>query len=234
LNGETDGLGGKEEATNDTNWHEWEQRIRDHSWDSWLIVFLERVMSLSGQLHVALKEWAVVCAALEEGRQIMLLRKGGIHETGGRFELEHPKFSLFPTYLHQNKEMLKPSEHARFVAATAEPERITMSAAGEVTDIIQLKSRGQMDALEDQHVWTRPLIDMRFNYRPENPLYLMLVRVYRLAGAVVVENTPAYAGCKSWVPLTEAIRVEGARAVVGEGEYEERRGVIMERLKKHA
>src|SRR5688572_25237370 len=123
------------------------------------------MMGLSGEMHVALKEWAAVCAALEQGRQIVLLRKGVIHETGGRFELEHPRFLLFPTYLHQNREMLKASEHARFTAATAEPERITLSAAGEVTDIIQLKSRAQMDALEDQYVWTKPLIDMRFNYR---------------------------------------------------------------------
>jgi len=27
-----------------------------------------------------------------------------------------------------------------------------------------------MDALEDEHVWAKPLIDMRFNYKPQNPL----------------------------------------------------------------
>jgi len=33
----------------------------------------------------ALKEWAVAVDALEQGKTIMLLRKGGIHEQGGRF-----------------------------------------------------------------------------------------------------------------------------------------------------
>ena len=28
----------------------------------------------------ALKEWAIICKALEEGRQVVLLRKGGILE----------------------------------------------------------------------------------------------------------------------------------------------------------
>lgn len=188
-------------------------------------------MPLPPQLHVALKEWATVCTALEQGRQILLLRKGGIHETGGEFHLEHPRFLLFPTYLHQNKEMLKPTEHAGFVAATAEPARITLSAAGEVTDIIQLKSRAQMDTLDDQHVWTKPLIDMRFNYRPDNPLYLLLVRAYKLERPITVENTPAYAGCKSWVPLTRPVQATDSVPTLPDPAYEAKRSVILDRLK---
>ena len=40
-------------------------------------------------LKYAFKEWAVVCRALTEGKQALILRKGGIAETGGRFQLEH-------------------------------------------------------------------------------------------------------------------------------------------------
>ncbi|BCX07554.1 MAG: hypothetical protein KatS3mg066_1413 [Fischerella sp.] len=35
----------------------------------------------------ALKEWAVAVTALEAGKTIMLLRKGGIHERNGRFQV---------------------------------------------------------------------------------------------------------------------------------------------------
>ena len=84
-----------------------------------------------------------------------------------------------------------------------------------------------MDALEDQHVWTKPLIDMRFTYRPENPLYLLLVRAYRLPQPVTVENTPAYAGCKSWVPLEESIELGDVTPVIGDSEYETRRQHIL-------
>src|ERR1700712_4180844 len=108
-------------------------------------------------LSVALKEWATVCAALESGRQMLLLRKGGIYESTGEFELENREFLLFPTYLHQNLKMLKPEFHAGFEAKTAEPEQVRISGAGIVTDIIQLASRAQIDALEEYHIWATPL-----------------------------------------------------------------------------
>ena len=50
-------------------------------------------------LHWALKEWAVICRALAEGRQSLLLRKGGIAEAGGAFQVEQPRFWLLPTYV---------------------------------------------------------------------------------------------------------------------------------------
>jgi hypothetical protein len=181
-------------------------------------------------LNVALKEWATVCRALESGRQVLLLRKGGIYESAGEFEVEHREFLLFPTYVHQNLKMLKPEAHAGYEPHAEEPRHVRMSAAGVVTDIIQVESRAQMDALDAEHVWTPPLIDMRFNYRPENPLYLLLVRAYRLGEPATVENTPAYAGCKSWVPLSESIATGGATPVLDDGEYENRRRAILERL----
>lgn len=181
-------------------------------------------------LDVALKEWHVVCRALETGRQILLLRKGGIYESAGEFEVEHRRFLLFPTFLHQNLKMLKPEAHEGFTPHASEPERITLSSYAQVTDIIQLTSRQQMDSLDAEHIWTAPLIDMRFNYRPENPLYLLLVRAYRLSGPVTIINTPAYAGCKSWVPLEEPVDVTGAAPAIDESDYQGRRGAIVDRL----
>ncbi len=189
-------------------------------------------MAWPTELQIALKEWATVCQAIESGRQILLLRKGGIYEASGEFELEYPQFVLFPTYLHQNLNMLKPDAHAGFEARSAEPEQVRLSAGGVVTDIIQLKNRAQMDALDEEHVWTKPLIDMRFNYKPQNPLYLMLVRAYRLPQPLIVENTPAYAGCKSWVPLDQPVGTGNAAPVLDELKYEMRRGSIMDRLKQ--
>src|SRR6187401_3622019 len=104
-------------------------------------------MAWPTSLSVALKEWASVCAALDHGRQIVLLRKGGIYESAGEFELEHREFLLFPTFLHQNKLMLKPEAHEGVEPRTSEPEEIVIRSAGVVSDIIQLKSRQQMDAL---------------------------------------------------------------------------------------
>jgi len=183
-------------------------------------------MSLSPELKVGLKEWASVCSALASGRQMVLLRKGGIHESDGEFELEHPQFLLFPTYLHQNLRMLKSSEHADFEPASSEPSHVTLSLAGEVTSIIQLHSRRQADALDAEHIWTAPLIDMRFDYRPQNPLYLLLVRAYRLMNPITVEITPAYAGCKSWVPLEQSLSTADVRPALALDEFERRSASI--------
>src|SRR5436309_14463591 len=95
-------------------------------------------MTLNPTLNVALKEWASVCSALEEGRQIILLRKGGILEAIGGFELEYPQFFLFPTYLHQNAQMLKEHERNRLVVLNEEPAQLILSFAALVTHLIRL------------------------------------------------------------------------------------------------
>jgi hypothetical protein len=184
-------------------------------------------MPLPDSLSIALKEWAVVCDALSSGRQMILLRKGGIYEAAGEFELENPQFLLFPTYLHQNPSMLKAEAQAGVASVNVEPGQITLSALGSVTDIIPLRHRSQIDRIDDQHIWARPLIDMRFNYKPQNPLYLLLVRVYRLAGPVTVANTPAYAGCKSWVPLEAPVVTGDAIPVLDPPRYDSARSKIL-------
>src|SRR5271168_558864 len=104
-------------------------------------------MGLASELKVGLKEWAAVCAALGEGRQIILLRKGGIYESAGEFEIEHRQFVLFPTYLHQNAEMVKEREREKLREVKAEPETIEISLAGEITDIVPVSDRAAMDRL---------------------------------------------------------------------------------------
>ena len=51
----------------------------------------------------AFKEWAVIGHALAEGKQSVLIRKGGIAEAGREFTVEHNLFWLFPTYTHQQR-----------------------------------------------------------------------------------------------------------------------------------
>jgi hypothetical protein len=185
-------------------------------------------MAWPSSLQIALKEWATVCLALETGRQVLLLRKGGIYEAAGEFELENPQFLLFPTYLHQNAKMLKEDAREGLEHRDDEPRQVRLSAAGVVTDIVRVESRTQIDALDSEHVWAPPLIDMRFNYRPDNPLYLLLVRAYRLQQPTAIDNTPAYAGCKSWVPLERPIPTGDALPVLDDVKYEFRRARILD------
>ncbi len=174
-----------------------------------------------------------MCAALESGRQMVLLRKGGIHDAGGVFEVENREFLLFPTYLHQKPELLKPDERAGFAARGAEPEEITLSSSAEVTDILCLHSRRQMDAIDDAHIWTPAMIDMRFNYKPKNPLYLLLLRVWRLSSSKTIPNTPEYEGCKSWVPLEASIDISGRRPALDDAVFATMREAILQGVAGH-
>ncbi|MGA3068341.1 MAG: DUF1802 family protein [Tepidisphaeraceae bacterium] len=185
-------------------------------------------MALPPQLQIALKEWQTVCDALADARQILLLRKGGIYESAGEFQIEHRQFLLFPTHVHQNPDMLKPGIKVQKLAA--EPERLSIRAAAEITDIILMSNRAAMDALDDQHIWTAPLIDMRFNYRPENPLYLLLVRAYTLPAPIQIDNTPAYAGCKSWVPLETPHKIQNPKPSLDDEQFATRRNAILAHL----
>ena len=47
---------------------------------------------------LALKEWSVAVNALREGKQILILRKGGVHRDDNQFRVVHPEFLLFPTF----------------------------------------------------------------------------------------------------------------------------------------
>lgn len=187
-------------------------------------------MAWPTSLRVGLKEWAAVCHALQQGRQMVLLRKGGISEVSGEFQVEHREFLLFPTYLHQNKQMLKRDAHDSYQPLGDEPAEVTLAAAGVVSDIVQLRSRQQLSAIDDEHIWTPPLIDLRFDYKPDKPLYLLLVRAYALHQPVTIANTPAYAGCKSWVPLDQAIEVGDSLPVMDDVKFAARRRSILDRL----
>jgi hypothetical protein len=178
-------------------------------------------------MNVALKEWHTVCRALASGRQMILLRKGGISEDGdGEFHIEHNTFLMFPTFVHQNLTMLKPGAQQDFVAASSEPETIRLETFARVTDIFELRDRFSIEQLDTEHIWTKPLIDMRFSYKPDRPLYLVIVRAYCLPEPADIVNTPEYAGCKSWVNLTESIDIESAQPAITDGEFEQRRGKI--------
>lgn len=185
---------------------------------------------LPPNLPIALKEWKLVEDALASGRQILLLRKGGISDLGGEFSVEHNSFVFFPTYVHQNLQMVKPDAREGFEARSAEPEKVAIVSAGEVTDILRIRDREQMDRLDAEHVWASPLIDMRFSYRPQSPLYLLLIRAYRLAIPIAVDNTPAYAGCKSWVPLESPVATAGAMPALTDEQYADRRHRILSAL----
>lgn len=177
--------------------------------------------SLPGTCAVAFKEWAGVCAALAEGRQSIILRKGGIAEDAGVFTPEHPVFWLYPTHLHEGQQGLKPDApvlHATPGAHNQVPIRTL--AAVESVDFVQ--DTGILPALDAFHVWTSDTVFKRFHYRTPG-LWVLSLRVYTTAEPVRLRVTAEHTGCKTWVPLETPLPTFGLSAVLDDAEATHRR-----------
>lgn len=161
-------------------------------------------------MNAALKEWAVVIAALAEGAQDILLRKGGIVEGRRGFQLKHERFLLFPTYEHQHRNWVTPDWQPRVdeLAADHDPASVQFRYEARVLSVIDAPpAPEQFDSVHARHIFHPDFVRMRYAYRPELPLYLLRVEVKPLPAPVTVPLRPAYAGCKSWVHLTEEVAV---------------------------
>lgn len=160
------------------------------------------------ELRIAFKEWAVICLALAEGRQTILLRKGGIAEPGGVFRVEHSRFWLLPTYAHQQEVGIVEPYHDLLRQARAEQPPagvVRLSHFAEVTVVRHCDAIEQALALEGQHGWSRETVEARFNYRAPG-LFVIVARVYRASRPAEVPVTPYLEGCKSWVELGRGMR----------------------------
>lgn len=160
--------------------------------------------------RIAFKEWAVICLALAEGRQTILLRKGGIAEPGGTFRVEHDRFWLLPTYLHQQEAALIDSYHEllRRACASRPPEgMLRLSHLAEVVRVDHCETIEQALSLEGLHGWSAATVAARFRYR-EPGLHVLTVRVHRAGAAAELAETPYLLGCKSWVELDRPLPAE--------------------------
>src|SRR5579872_299094 len=181
-------------------------------------------------MNIALKEWSAVIRALDLGRQIFLLRRGGLAEAGRGFQATHPEFIFFPTFEHQHARFLKPEYAGCLRAPDTAEDQVAITHLAQITDVFRAPAMPEMDALADLHVWNPEFIRQRYAYRPDLPLHLVVVRAFRLERPHIIPLRAIYAGCKSWVNLTEEIPTGTAQPVVEEPVFESLRGELATRL----
>ncbi|GAF73216.1 unnamed protein product, partial [marine sediment metagenome] len=170
----------------------------------------------------ALKEWAVVCEALATGQQTLLLRKGGIAEQSGRFQVEQPEFWLFPTRFHQSDEELTPHAAPLLeVARQAQPPdgvvRLSLYAA--VGAVRYLDEEALLSGLVRQHILSHQTTLDRFHYRKPG-LFVLLMRIWKRPQPIEIPDLPHYAGCHSWVELPAELATEGLQPVLSDAEFD--------------
>jgi hypothetical protein len=167
-------------------------------------------------LQHALKEWAVICRALAEGRQALLIRKGGIAESGGEFEVEHPRFWLFSTYVHQQNAGIVPEAASLLEQVEADrppPGTLRLTHFAEAVGIHHIRELADAWKLAGMHCWSHETVQSRFEYRQPG-LFILAVRVYRAPQVFDLPDTAEYAGCRSWVELDRALPTGGAMPVL--------------------
>jgi len=181
-------------------------------------------------LQTAFKEWAVICAALAQGKQTLILRKGGIAEDGGEFQVEEPRFWLFPTYTHQQQAGIRPeaaSLLAEIEQAKPPPGIVRLSHWAEVTGIYHIHDELPALLIGHLHLWSDETVRKRFAYQSPG-LFVLTARVHQAAQPTEIVDTPAYQGCKSWVHLEQALPTDGSTPVLSDERYEKvRRQLIM-------
>jgi hypothetical protein len=172
-------------------------------------------------LNIAFKEWAVICKALAEGKQSLILRKGGIAETGGQFTPEHKRFWLYPTFVHEKPDGIKPDAVELFHAAEAERPpagKVRLSHFAEVHGVYYVKQLFGALLLDDLHVWSEATVRHKFEYRALG-VYVLPVRIFRAALPIEVDETPAYAGCRTWVELDHSLSTAKATPVLNDSAF---------------
>jgi hypothetical protein len=176
-------------------------------------------------MRAAFKEWAVVVDALGRGEQILILRKGGIHEGKGGFQVEHPGFWLFPTLFHQQRQSVIPSAQARYdeIAPQLAPaDMVRIEFLAQVAEWKRIKSLDQAHALRRQHIWTDAVIADRFEWGTDRNIFALAVRVFRLPQPVELPMSPIYGGCKSWIELETDLPTKEATPVLSDTAFAEK------------
>ena len=169
----------------------------------------------------ALKEWAVAVNALEQGKTIMLLRKGGISEEKNRFKVAYDQVLLYPTYEHQQPHLLKP-EYANQVTPVASgwhPETIRIGSWAKIIDIFQVTEEKTVSALLPYHIWNEQFVSDRLKWKSRQPLFILLLRTYQLAQTQVISYSQEYGGCKSWIDLLKTISIQDKTPALTNEEY---------------
>lgn len=157
---------------------------------------------------LALKEWSIICKALEEGKQTILLRKGGILEYKKGFEISQKLFLLYPTLEHQAAEYLQSNYLQEYElllkrnsSEIVEDKENTIRIIARIEAMQEFHDHELLSKLEKYHIWNEKYVNMRMNYNPKKPMNALLLRIYKLSQPISLDVNPEWAGCKSWIDI---------------------------------
>jgi hypothetical protein len=167
---------------------------------------------------VGFKEWAIVCQALGEGQQSVIIRKGGIAEGRDGFAFRNREFFLFPTFFHEqvDKTRLRDASIPR-----PNESQVEIQFFARIEHACRIESWETVTALESFHVLKQSVVRERFDDVRALGIHAAFVRVFCLGQSWVLPNDKRYAGCRSWVELPKPPATIRLEPVLGEEEHVE-------------
>lgn len=163
---------------------------------------------------LALKEWASICDALCQGRQAILIRKGGIVEGPRGFVPEHSHFWLYATHFHQDHN-----------APTPTHDFVELPGLASIVAAAWIDRLEDLETFRDLHAWDDETIRKRFHYRRPGA-WVIAVRVRARPSPWRVPDRPEYRGCVSWVTLDQPYSTDDLVPSMGDGAFHQ----VLQRL----
>ncbi len=74
-----------------------------------------------------------------------------------------------------------------------------MQGWADIVDIATITEPEHLDAIDSKLIWARDYVESRFTWKERDPLWVLVMRVHRLAEPITVPWDDAYGGCTSWV-----------------------------------
>lgn len=153
---------------------------------------------------LALKEWGAVVHALLQGRQTILLRKGGIHEKAFTTPEAGGGVVLFPTVAHSHLERTRPEHRDLLTLGDADvaEDRVVIRAGIHLREVVEVARPEGLPDLAAHHIWTDASIrEDRVEFRPKHPLQVLVVATVPLPSPIVLVRDESHAGCRSWIDV---------------------------------
>ena len=178
---------------------------------------------LPSKCQTALKEWAITIESMAKGDQVLLLRKGGIHEDGKDFRMIHREFLLYPTYLHQKESLIQPAYQPALRQMLKQPqdlENVNFNYWAKAEEVLEISDQEKVNDLLPHYIWTTGYAQSKLHWKPMLPLSVLILRVYKLETPVDVPYIPEYGGCTSWVEVLSGVNLGEMIPVLSDTEFQ--------------
>jgi hypothetical protein len=165
------------------------------------------------------KEWSSVCQAITDGRQTIIIRKGGIAEGRDGFSFKHREFYLFPTRFHEEAEKITEPQFSSPGGPNGDVIiecAVTVAWSGAITEW------SIAEALAPFHILREEVVRERFESTDAPGVHVALVRAFRLSRPWTLPNEKRFGGCRSWVELSKPPELQ-LMPVLSDSDHQENR-----------